>query len=59
MAAYKYNVRLGHGGPQAALAWAEAGFCKPCRKSAARCAWDAALKIARLSFFKTLIQDAI
>jgi hypothetical protein len=42
-------------GPHAALAWADAGCCKPCRKSAARCAWDAALKIARLSFFKILI----
>jgi hypothetical protein len=30
-----------------------------CRKSAARCAWDAVLKIARLSSFSTLIHDAI
>ena len=30
--------------------------CKPCRKSAARCACDAAVKIARLSDFRTLSQ---
>ena len=28
--------------------------CRPCRKSAARCAWLAAVKIARLSCFSTL-----
>jgi hypothetical protein len=33
--------------------------CRLCRKSAARCACDAALNIARLSFFNTLIHDAI
>jgi hypothetical protein len=27
--------------------------CKPCRKAAARSAWAAAVKIARLSFFST------
>ena len=27
--------------------------CKPCRKAAARSAWAAAVKIARLSFFRT------
>src|SRR5712691_8675031 len=30
--------------------------CKPCRKSAARCACDAAVKMARLSAFKTFSQ---
>jgi hypothetical protein len=44
--------------PHAALA-AAAGFCKPCRKSAARCACDEAVKIARLSFFRTSIHDAM
>jgi hypothetical protein len=32
------------------------GFCSPCRKSAARCAWAAALKIARLSSRSTSSQ---
>jgi hypothetical protein len=34
-------------------------FCKPCRKSVARYACDAAAKIARLSSVKTLIRDAM
>jgi len=33
--------------------------CVPCKKSAARWACDAAVKIARLSFFKTSIHDAM
>jgi hypothetical protein len=33
------------------------GLCEPCSKSAARCACEAAVKIARLSSFSTLIHD--
>jgi hypothetical protein len=54
------GVGLGHDTPaQAASAWADADFCKECRKSAARCAWDAALNIARLSFLSALIHEPI
>jgi hypothetical protein len=52
------GVGLYHGGHrQAASEWALS--CKSCRNSAARCACEAAVKIARLSFFSTLIHDAI
>jgi hypothetical protein len=37
----------------AASARTDPAFWKPCRKTTARCAWDAAVKMARLSFFNT------
>jgi hypothetical protein len=58
MAVDDKGIRLRHGAHcQATSDWARS--CNPCRKSAARCACEAAVKIARLSFFSTLIQDAI
>ena len=50
--------RLSPGQAQAASALA-VGCCKLCSKSAARCACEAAVKIARLSSFRTLTHDAI
>ena len=58
MAVDDEGVGPGHGAPHAA-SFSAAGFCRSCRKSAARCACDAAVKIARLSFFSTFIHDAI
>jgi hypothetical protein len=58
----QHGEPIPHGSETAQLSTAvmnTADFCKPCRKSAARCACDAALNIARLSFFNTLIHDAI
>ena len=46
-------------GPFHAACATFADACKPFRKSAARCAWDAAEKIARLSCFKTLSHDSM
>jgi hypothetical protein len=45
-------------GPSHAASLSAAG-CRPLRKSAARCAWLAAVNTARLSFFKTLSHEAI
>lgn len=55
-----FPLRTKRTGEIAAYA-ATLSFCsgcawKPFRKSAARCAWAAALKIARLSFFRTFSQ---
>ena len=45
--------------PQAASVAASLAFAAQCRKSAARWACEAAVKIARLSSFRTLIHDEI
>ncbi len=45
------------GEAHAASAWAAADVCNPCRKSAARWAWDAAEKMARLSSFRASINQ--
>jgi hypothetical protein len=55
------NIMLGLAAAEAYATSARevADFCKPCKKSAARWAWDAAAKIARLSSFRTLIHEAM
>jgi hypothetical protein len=58
VAVHHEGVRFRHGPPHAAAVSASV-FCKPCRKSAARWACEAAVKIARLSLRKTLIHDPI